>query len=109
MPYTDETPKLDPLPPSQVILEAKDEQANGLAVHLVDAAAAQMSLLSAYVQSEDMALFSECGDANGPAHARVLSRVGRGLRLAQLLENDAADLAALAGSGVPWLGRYTST
>lgn len=103
-------PAVDSLPPRQLTLAASDEPAQGLAVTLVDGLAAHMELLSAYVGAERDAMFAECGAASvGPARTRVLDRVGRGLRFAAVIENDARDLVALAGTtATPWLPRYTA-
>lgn len=99
------------LPPGALTRAASDEQAQGLAVHLVDAAAAHMELMSAYLRAERGELFAECGAATvGPARSRVLDRVGRALRFAALVENDARDIVALAGAAAaPWQARFDST
>jgi hypothetical protein len=99
------------LPPRQLVLSPSDEPSQGLAVHLVDASAAHMSLLSAYVRAERDNLFGECSQSTlGPARTRVLDRVGRALRLVTVIENDARDLVAMAGAtATPWLTRFQST
>ncbi|MEZ4359065.1 MAG: hypothetical protein R3B48_02720 [Kofleriaceae bacterium] len=96
------------LPPRQLTMSATDEQAQGLSAHLVDAAAAHMELAADYVRSERSALFAECAQgAVGPVRTRVLGRAGRALRFVALVENDARDLLALAGTtAAPWRPRY---
>lgn len=103
-------PAVDSLAPRQLALGASDEPAQGLAVSLVDGLAAHMELLSAYVRAERDAMFLECGASSvGPARTRVLDRVGRGLRFATVIENDARDLVVLAAtSATPWLPRYNA-
>ncbi len=100
----------DSLPPRNLTLQASDEQAQGLAVHLVDGLAAHMELISTYVRSERSEMFGECGVGSvGPARTRVRDRVGRALRFATAIENDAKDLVALAGAtATAWLPRYNA-
>lgn len=98
------------LPPRALTLQATDEQTIGLGTHLLDGAAASMELLAAYLRAERRDVYAECGvGGSGAAHQRVLGRTGRLMRLSVLLENDAADLQALAGHPPAWQERYDAS
>jgi hypothetical protein len=101
-------PAEDSLPPRQLALDATHEQTQGLPVHLLDAAAAHMELLAAYIRAEHAELYTECrASSTGPIRDRVIGRVGRAVRFVALAESDAADRLAVAGAAAtPWRARY---
>jgi hypothetical protein len=85
-----------------------NEQAAALPVHLVEAASADLDLLSEYIEAERGAMYEECylGGAS-PARERVTRRAGENLRLVALVEGEAAHLAELPQvSTAPWYPRY---
>jgi len=93
------------LPPK---LALTGEQTAGLAVHLVEATGAQLELLGEYLDAERAVIYPDCS-RNRPSAAmtRALDRVGRHLRLASVLEGEAALIAASpAAAQAAWLPRY---
>ena len=86
---------------------AGKEQAAGLPVHLLEAASADLALLTAYAAAEHDAMYGECylGGAS-PARDRLAMRGGKNLRLVALLEGEAEHLAAIAGTTPAWYPRY---
>jgi hypothetical protein len=94
-----------PPPPSAA---SKSEQATALPVHIVETAAADLQLLTEYVEAERQVLYGECYlDGTSEARDRALARAGRNLRLVAVLEHEAAALAALPGaSSALWYERY---
>jgi hypothetical protein len=100
-------PANESVPPANEILPGK-EQATGLAVHVIEAAAADLNLLAGYLEAERRVSYGECyqGGASS-ARTRAQNRVGRNLRLIQVLEGEAAALANAPGaSSAPWYARY---
>ena len=99
-------PNNDILPPPSAA--SKSEQATALPVHIVETAAADLELLTEYVEAERMVLYGECyADGTSAARDRALARAGRNLRLVAVLEHEADALAALPGaSSAPWFQRY---
>lgn len=99
-------PASDSLPPIGPV--AGQEQAAGFAVHILEAAAADLDLAAAYVEAERAVMYEECYLGGGsPARDRALTRTGRNLRTVAVLEGEAARLAAMPGAAsAPWFARY---
>jgi hypothetical protein len=87
---------------------AGGEQATGLAAHLVEAAGADLNLLTSYVDAARGASYSECYlGGSSPIRAAAQDRAGRNLRLVAVLEAEAARLATAPGSAaMPWYARF---
>ena len=103
-----QTPANESLPAkSQITLPGKDQSA-GVAVHIVEAASADLDLLTAYIEAERSVMYEECylGGAS-PARDRVAARAGTSLRLITVLEGEAVHLAAVPDAAAsPWYARY---
>ena len=87
------------------------EQAASLAVHLVEAAGADLHLLASYLDAERAVSYGECyqGGAS-PARDRARGRAGKNLRLVAVLEAEAARLGnAPGGTTAPWYPRYQAS
>ncbi len=96
------------MPPRAITASPADEQAAGLALHMLETANANLELLSSYLEAERGVMYEECYlGAASPARERALSRAGRGLRMVSLMEAEAAVLTAVAGaSDAAWFDRY---
>jgi hypothetical protein len=85
-----------------------DEQATGLAVHLIEAADADLGLLAAYLDAEDNVIYPECYlGLPSQARDRALDRAGRNLRMVSVIVDEATKLAMVPGtSTASWYPRY---
>jgi hypothetical protein len=84
------------------------EQDTAISVPLLEAAGADLDLLSEYIDAERAVMYSECIEAHTfTARDRTLGRVGKNLRLVNLLESEAVRIANLPGaSTASWYPRY---
>jgi hypothetical protein len=95
--------------PGGIVVSPRDEQATGLAAHILDAASAHADLLAAYVEAERSAMYDACYlGAPSPAREAVLGRVGRALRLIYLAEKRAAELVPTHAPPA-WMARYQAS
>ncbi|HET9626674.1 MAG TPA: hypothetical protein VFP84_35165 [Kofleriaceae bacterium] len=99
-------------PAPQLVLPGT-EQAGGLAPQLLESAAAHAHLLTAYVHAASGTIYAQCYQSDpllpNPSQIlqTVLSRVGPGLRLVQILKDQAAQLASAPGvTSALWYPRY---
>lgn len=84
-----------------------NEQAVGLPVYLVEAANAHLDLLNRYLTVEDDNVYADCYAGRPSTELPVArDRAGRSLRLALVLQREAARLAAFGGSSPTWKPRY---
>lgn len=86
------------------------DQATGLPVQLLEAASADLDLLSAYIEAERSVMYDECyAGGHSDARDRVAKRGGRNLRLVEVLEAEANRLVGLPGvSAAAWIHRFSS-
>jgi len=98
----------DTVPP--VVQFPGSEQPTALPVHMVEAAAADLELLTAYAKSEQAAAYGDCSlGAHSPAIDRVARRSGPNLRLVTVLEGEADHLVTIAGgASASWYPRYAA-
>lgn len=83
------------------------EQATALPVHILEAASADLDLLSDYIEAERAVMYGECYLGGGsPARDRVLDVAGANLRLVTILEGEAIALAGNVPSTTVWIPRY---
>jgi hypothetical protein len=102
------TPATEALPARTTTPLPGKEQAASLAVHIVEAASAQLDLVAEYVAAERAQIYPRCvrGLASD-ARDRALSRAGRNVRLIGVLEEEARLLARAPGAtAAPWYARY---
>ena len=111
---------IPPPPPSQEVPPGAPQlrlpgtdQAGGLPPQLLEAAGAYAHLLTAYVNASSGTIYSQCyqSDPTQPNPSQmlqtVLTRVGPGLRLARVLQDQASELASAPGApNAVWYPRY---
>lgn len=95
------------VPLSQLPALPGNEQATGLGVHVLEAAAADLNLLDAYVRAERNIVYPQCLAGQHDALDAMLARAGRNLRTVAVLEDEAASWASIPGvASAPWFPRF---
>jgi hypothetical protein len=96
------------LPPRTSAPLPGNEQAAGLAVHLLEAVDADLHLLATYLDAERNLIYTEWFEGRQPvARDRAMNRAGRNLRMALVLADEAASLASAPGvTTAGWYKRY---
>lgn len=100
-------PTNESLPPRPAIPSSGNEQAVGTGVHMLEAAAADLNLLDAYIQAERNVVYPQCLAGQHDALDGLLARAGRNLRTVSLIEDEAMAWANIPGvAAAPWFPRF---
>lgn len=101
------TPTNESLPPRPSLPPSGNEQAVGTGVHMLEAAAADLNLLDAYIQADRNVVYPQCLAGQHDALDALLARAGRNLRTVSLIEDEAVAWANIPGvAAAPWFPRF---
>ncbi|HEX3477066.1 MAG TPA: hypothetical protein VHT91_18710 [Kofleriaceae bacterium] len=101
------TPSNESLPARPAIPATGNEQGVGTGVHLLEAAAADLNLLDAYIQADRNIVYPQCLAGQHTALDALLARAGHNLRTVSLIEDEAMAWANIPGvAAAPWFSRF---